>query len=206
VFNVFFLLFGKLPKPMILTDRHRHLHSCNHVSQRTPAASPSNVIRMSAPNASDFYTPRISFGQANQHQNTKDAVGQTQTDDQRCHPGALQPSGLLPGAAWSRKPILKACSLSEVPVGVRFFQQRPFGTCPERGREAAAGPALGGIASPSRGRGIVPGAESLLLIKGENTPLASRTALQRARTRALPSSIPTAQRPSDNVYLTTNVV
>jgi hypothetical protein len=43
---------------MIRTDRHRHLHSCNHVSQRTPAASPSNVIRMSAQNASDFCSPQ----------------------------------------------------------------------------------------------------------------------------------------------------
>jgi hypothetical protein len=43
---------------MIRTDRHRHLPSCKHISQRIPAASPSNVIRMSAQNASDFYSPQ----------------------------------------------------------------------------------------------------------------------------------------------------
>jgi hypothetical protein len=137
---------------MIRTDRHRHLHSSKHVSQRTPAASPSNVIRMSARNASDFYSPQNFI-----------RPSEPISEHKKSRPSNTNP--MIDGVSQSPQ---------------RWEGSRPRDPLFPEPR-----------ASPDQGR---------------KTPLASRTALQRARTRALPSSIPTGLSRPKITLLTTYVV
>ena len=68
-----------LEASMFRTDHHRCFHQRNHLSQCSPAASPPNVIRISTRKRFKvFRCPRILFEKANQYQNIKNALRQTQ--------------------------------------------------------------------------------------------------------------------------------